>query len=117
MAKEVSTIPIDVVCAMARFRGTVSHMHHHTDFPKALVDTVVPRMEYLHEMEVDEEHLEGFELALLDLLIRHGMLDVTNDADYLEINPRLQRILEFPSHEKWPENGDSETASSTCTFG
>ena len=91
MAKEVSIIPTDMVYAMARPCGTILYMHHYTDSHKELTNTVLPTVEYLYEMEVNEEQLEGFELGQLNFLIRHSMAD----ADYLRSTPAYDGLWNF----------------------
>lgn len=68
----------------------------------------MPRVEYQYEMEVNEVQLEGFELVLLDFLIRRSL----NDADYLRSTPACDRLWNFP-REVVTENGHSEIASGT----
>ncbi|KAK0737785.1 hypothetical protein B0T18DRAFT_440802 [Schizothecium vesticola] len=39
----------------------------------------------------------SYALVLLDFFIRHGLLDTTNEPDYIEISCRLRRTLKFPT--------------------
>jgi hypothetical protein len=40
--------------------------------------------------------------ACLHFMIRHNVLTPENEPDYLEIDQRLHRRIEYPGPQKWP---------------
>ncbi|KAK0673503.1 NUDIX hydrolase domain-like protein [Cercophora samala] len=124
-ADEEASIPADLVRSLARPCGTISYFHHLDKHVRGEKYLVQPEVEYLYEMQAPEGlvprpndgEVEWFQLwdvdkikdglgrglfkpsyvlVLLDFFIRHGVLDTTNEPDYIEICCRLRRTLEFP---------------------
>lgn len=119
-------IPTDLVRKSARACGTISYFHYLDRYIAGEKYLLQPDVEYMYEMEAPEDlipqpndgEVEWFQLwnvdqikqgladglfkpsyALvpLDFFVRHGVLDTTNEPDYMEICSRLHRILEFPT--------------------
>ncbi|KAF9317566.1 hypothetical protein BG006_003359, partial [Podila minutissima] len=38
----------------------------------------------------------------LHFMLRHGIVTPENESDYVEINQRLRRRLEYPGPKRWP---------------
>lgn len=125
-AEEEASIPAKLVRNSAHACGTISYFHHLDKYVTGEKYLVQPEVEYLYEMEAPEgmeprtndDEVEWFQLwdvnklkdgltkglfkpsyalVLLDFFIRHGVMDTKNEPDYVEINARLHRFLEFPT--------------------
>jgi len=125
-ADEEASLPANLVRRLARPCGTVSYFHHLDKYVTGEKYLVQPQIEYMYEMLASEgltprphdDEVEWFQLwdvdkirdglarglfkpsyalVLLDFFIRHGVLDTTNEPDYIEISCRLRRTLEFPT--------------------
>lgn len=125
-AAEEASIPAEVVLGSARACGTISYFHFLDKYVTGEKYLLQPEVEYMYELEAprglvprpNDDEVEWFQLwdvdriksglaeglfkpsyalVLLDFFIRHGVLDTTNEPDYIEISTRLRRMLEFPT--------------------
>ncbi|KAK1834480.1 hypothetical protein QBC39DRAFT_328069 [Podospora conica] len=123
-ADEEASLPADLVRHLARPCGTVSYFHQLEKYVTGEKYLVQPEVEYMYEILAPEgltpcphdDEVEWFQLwdvekiknglarglfkpsyalVLLDFFICHGVLDMTNEPDYIEISCRLRRTLEF----------------------
>ncbi|KAI3317778.1 thiamine pyrophosphokinase-related protein [Xylariaceae sp. AK1471] len=124
-AKEEASLPEELVRQRAKPCGTLSYFHTRKKEAGGEVGLAQPGVHFLYEMElpkdvkpmrgdnevaefklfdasqIKEAMLAGkvkpwFALVVIDFLLRHGLIDETNEPDFIEISIRLHRSLEFP---------------------
>lgn len=123
---EEASLPEELVRKKAKAVGTVTYFHIRDQRAGGETRLVQPECQYVYDLELPEDvepkpsddEVESFELktveevkesmrngefkpncalVLLDFFIRHGILTMETDENYIEIVSRLHRRLEFPS--------------------
>ncbi|PYH42827.1 thiamine pyrophosphokinase-related protein [Aspergillus saccharolyticus JOP 1030-1] len=125
-ASEEASLPEEVTRANARAAGCVTYFYVRGANAGGETDLLQPEVEYIYDVklgadvvlkpcdtEVEEFHLLSVEetqqalangefkpncaVVLIDFFIRHGILTAENEPDFLEIQARIHRRLEFPT--------------------
>lgn len=123
---EEASLPEELVRKKAKAVGTVTYFHIRDQRAGGETRLVQPECQYVYDLELPEDvepkpsddEVESFQLktveevkesmrngefkpncalVLLDFFIRHGILTMETDENYIEIVSRLHRRLEFPS--------------------
>ena len=126
-AAEEASLPEDVVREGAKPCGTVSYFHVRDSRAGGETGLMQPEIQFVYDLELPNDTLlkpaddevqefylwsveevqkalaeEKFKpncaLVLLDFFVRHGILRVDNEPDYVDIAARLHRKLPFPSN-------------------
>jgi 8-oxo-dGTP pyrophosphatase MutT (NUDIX family) len=119
-AREEASLPEELTRRCAKAVGCV------TEFSVKGDAQLEPSVKYVYDMEVDENielrpgdsEVEGFRLmtveevikrvlegmykpmsamVIIDFFVRHGILTIQNERDYVEIVARTHRFLPFPT--------------------
>ena len=125
-AAEEASFPEELVRAKAKACGTVSYFYIRDERAGGEVGLLQPECQYCYDMEIgpdvvpkpNDNEVEEFYLwtvdevkralaegqfkpncamVLLDFFVRHGILTVENEKDYVEIVSRLHRKMPFPT--------------------
>ncbi|KAI1815024.1 thiamine pyrophosphokinase-related protein [Poronia punctata] len=125
-AGEEARLPADVVREHAKSCGTLSYFHVRKSSQGGEPGLLHPGVQFLYEMAVQEDwvpepndkeiaHFKQLRvdevtrailddkvkpftaLVLIDFLVRHGIVNEANTAEFVEISMRLHRSLEFPT--------------------
>ncbi|WEW57709.1 Nudix hydrolase superfamily protein [Emydomyces testavorans] len=126
-AIEEASLPEDLVRVNAKCVGCVTYTYIRDARAGGETGLLQPECEYVYDLEVDssvvptpcDAEVEGFRLytvdetkaalangefkpncaiVLIDFFIRHNVITPENEKDYLEIQARIHRRHEFPTH-------------------
>ncbi|KAM0525964.1 hypothetical protein ACHAPS_004244 [Verticillium nonalfalfae] len=107
-ANEEADLAEDVVRGQTLAAGGVTYTYvTHEEAGQA--GLIYPEVQWIYDLELQpnviprpkDGEVAGFELCVIDFLIRHGILTQDNEPDFDEIKLRLHRELPFPGPHKF----------------